>query len=82
MALEPAAESGLNLRGRTVMTTKLCLKHELGLCPKTGAKQPAEPLALIDGEGAAAGTDVRLQEMCDGRDAGKGDAIKPVYIRR
>ena len=32
--IEPAAESGLDLHGRVVMTTKLCLKYELGACPK------------------------------------------------
>ena len=32
--IEPAAESGLDLAGRTVMTTRYCLKFELGLCPR------------------------------------------------
>ncbi len=32
--LEPAAESGLDLAGRVVMTTRYCLKYELGLCPR------------------------------------------------
>ena len=32
--IEPAAESGLDLAGRTVMTTRYCLKYELGLCPR------------------------------------------------
>jgi collagenase-like PrtC family protease len=32
--IEPAAESGLDLTGRTVMTTRYCLKYELGLCPR------------------------------------------------
>lgn len=52
VTIEPAAESGLDLRGRKVMTTRYCLKHELGWCVKYGgAKGPAEPLALIDAEG-------------------------------
>ena len=32
--IEPAAESGLDLAGRTVMTTRYCLKYELRLCPQ------------------------------------------------
>ena len=47
--IEPAAESGLDMRGRKVMTTKHCIKHQLGWCPK---EKPdlhlAEPLALVD----------------------------------
>ena len=31
---EPGAESGLNLSGRTVMTTKHCLRYSFGRCPK------------------------------------------------
>ena len=31
--IEPAAESGLDMRGRKVMTTKHCIKHQLGWCP-------------------------------------------------
>jgi putative protease len=47
--IEPAAESGLDLRGRKVMTTKYCLKYQLGHCPREG--QPPlqnEPLTLLD----------------------------------
>ena len=50
--IEPAAESGLDLHGRVVMTTKLCLKYELGACPKM--EKPVNlcaPLALLDEEG-------------------------------
>ncbi len=43
--IEPAAESGLDLRGRKVMTTRYCLKDQLGLCGSP------EPLALIDEQG-------------------------------
>lgn len=52
-SIEPAAETGMSLQGRKVMTTRYCLKHELGLCPKDGRKveRPAEPLALLDEEG-------------------------------
>lgn len=43
--IEPAAESGLDLRGRRVMTTKYCLKRQFGKCGKD------EPLTLVDAEG-------------------------------
>lgn len=50
--IEPAAESGLDMTGRKVMTTRYCLKFELGWCPKEGSRQrPAEPLVLVDAEG-------------------------------
>jgi putative protease len=50
--IESAAESGLDLRGRNVMTTRYCLKHQLGLCPTRGAAEfPTEPLYLVDDEG-------------------------------
>ncbi len=53
--IEPAAESGLDMRGRSVMTTKYCLKQALGLCERDGrqAQQYAEPLYLIDEQGQA-----------------------------
>ncbi len=50
--IEPAAESGLDMTGRVVMTTRYCLKHELGLCPRENkAARVAEPLVLLDDEG-------------------------------
>lgn len=51
-ALEPAAESGLDLRGRRVMTTRYCIKHQLGLCPKEtpAAAKGTGRLALVDAE--------------------------------
>ncbi len=45
--IEPAAESGLDLTGRRLMTTRYCIREQLGLC---GAGI-AEPLTLIDDEG-------------------------------
>ncbi len=50
--IEPAAESGLDLRGRKVMTTKYCLRYQLGACPrqKPTVKLP-EPLHLVDDQG-------------------------------
>ncbi len=50
--IEPAAEAGAVLRGRAVMTTKYCLKHQLGLCARQHpAVRPPEPLTLRDAEG-------------------------------
>jgi hypothetical protein len=43
----PAAESGLDLSGQPVMTTKFCLRKELGLCSGTAASI-AEPMILLD----------------------------------
>jgi 23S rRNA 5-hydroxycytidine C2501 synthase len=49
-SIAPAAESGLDLSGQVVMTTKYCLRKELGLCRHDGS-QPAEPLILEDEDG-------------------------------
>ncbi len=51
--IEAAAESGLDMRGRKVMTTKYCLKRELGLCAKdhSSSSEVEEPLSLIDEHG-------------------------------
>lgn len=49
--IAPAAETGLNLTGQVVMTTKLCLRRELGLCRGYGAGKPAEPMILEDEDG-------------------------------
>ncbi|MCE5314326.1 MAG: U32 family peptidase [Armatimonadota bacterium] len=46
-AIEPAAESGLDMRRRKVMTTRYCIKRQIGLCGKT----IAEPLSLVDSGG-------------------------------
>jgi collagenase-like PrtC family protease len=51
--IEPAAESGLDLSGQVVMTTKYCLREELGLCEgkrfdKLTTKAKNEPLILVD----------------------------------
>ncbi len=48
--IEPAAESGLDMHGRTVMTTRHCIRRALGLCHR-----PAEPLLLVDEEGRRLG---------------------------
>lgn len=50
--IEPAAESGLDLRGRKVMTTRYCLRHQLGKCEKRNeAGRSPEPWYLVDSEG-------------------------------
>jgi putative protease len=50
--IEPAAESGLDMRGRAVMRTRYCIKHQLGLCPRREeAPSLAEPLYLLDEDG-------------------------------
>jgi 23S rRNA 5-hydroxycytidine C2501 synthase len=47
--IEPAAESGLDMRGRLVMTTKHCIKHQLEACKRFGGTQSLlEPLTLVD----------------------------------
>ncbi len=50
--IEPAAESGLDMRGRCVMRTRYCLLHQLGRCRREkGAPPLTEPLFLVDEEG-------------------------------
>ena len=50
--IEPAAESGLDLRGRPVMRTKYCIKHQLGLCDGTRKRTDLkDPLYLVDEDG-------------------------------
>ncbi len=51
--IEPAAESGIDMHDRKIMTTKLCLKYELGLCLKDPKNQTSleEPLYLVDEKG-------------------------------
>jgi collagenase-like PrtC family protease len=65
--IEPAAESGLPMRGRVVMTTRYCLKYELGLCPHEAASRGraavAEPWFLVDDEQRK----LRLVFRCDER---------------
>jgi putative protease len=55
--IDPAAESGVDLHGQMVMTTKYCLKYQLGLCARHASEaQPVvtdykEPLYLVDEDG-------------------------------
>jgi collagenase-like PrtC family protease len=47
-----AAESGLDMRGKRVMRTRYCIKHQLGLCPRENDAPPLkEPLYLVDEDG-------------------------------
>jgi putative protease len=66
--IEPAAESGLSMHGRKVMTTRLCIKYELGFCPREPSAAartcPAEPWFLVDDEGRR----LRLDFRCGERD--------------
>jgi 23S rRNA 5-hydroxycytidine C2501 synthase len=65
--IEPAAEGGLDLKGKPVMTCRYCLKYERGLCPREHRDQsvnaPAEPWFLIDDRGRR----LRLVFRCDER---------------
>ena len=47
--IDPAAETGLDLTGGVAMTTKYCLRRELGLCDGTGHQ--AEAMILEDEDG-------------------------------
>ena len=70
--IEPAAESGLELQGRKVMTTKHCIKYELGGCPHQ--ERPTkfdEPLYLLDEDGLR----LRLAFNCR-------DCLMEVYFER
>ncbi len=59
-AIEAAAESGLNMHGRKVMTTRYCVKEQIGLCPHKGAGDTVEePIFLVDDDGN------RLRLDCD-----------------
>ncbi len=53
--IEPAAESGLDLRDRVVMRTRYCIKDELGWCPQQDSPSHPpnmqEPLYLVDEDG-------------------------------
>lgn len=49
---EKAAETGLNMVGRKLMTTRHCIKYELGLCAKDkSVAKHQEPLYLLDENG-------------------------------
>jgi putative protease len=64
--IEPAAESGLDMRGRVVMRTRYCLAHQLGWCAGDRRRRPLrEPLTLVDENGRRYGVrfDCRACEM-------------------
>jgi putative protease len=58
---EPAAEAGLDMKGRQVMTTKYCLREQLGLCPGKSPAESAEALLLVDEDGR----EFRVEFQCD-----------------
>lgn len=66
--IEFGAESGIDLGGRKVMTTRYCLKYESGLCPRRpeskGKSVPPEPWFLVDDENRR----FRLRFRCDQKD--------------
>ncbi|MCJ7550761.1 MAG: U32 family peptidase [Anaerolineae bacterium] len=70
--IEPAAESGLDMRGRVVMTTRYCIKEELGWCPRqiaAGADKapgPNETLYLVDEHGHRYELRFRCHQAPDG----------------
>ncbi len=64
--IESAAESGIDLHGRKVMTTRYCMKFEHGLCPRRpeskGKPVPAEPWVLVDDENRRLGLRFRCEQ--------------------
>jgi putative protease len=47
--IEPAAESGLSLTRRKVMTTKYCIRYQFDMCCKYNKNASVdEPLYLVD----------------------------------
>jgi collagenase-like PrtC family protease len=63
--IEPAAESGLDMRGRRVMSTTYCIKYELGACPQENQAQSfAEPLFLVDENGRRLRLEFDCAECC------------------
>lgn len=50
--IDPAFELEKNTKGKKIMTTKHCLKHYLGRCPKNNkGVELNEPLFLVNGKG-------------------------------
>jgi len=47
----PAAESGLDLAGMTLMKSRYCIRREVGLCPAKSGTEKAGPLYLTDRKG-------------------------------
>lgn len=69
--IEPAAESGLMMSGRKVMTTKYCLRYELNACPRQpDSKKLPGQVALVD----ELGVQYPLRFNC-------ADCVMEVYYR-
>jgi putative protease len=47
--IEPAAESGLDMKERKLMTTRYCIRHEAGLCAKN--KKENTDVLLVGDDG-------------------------------
>jgi putative protease len=60
--IAPAAEAQTDMTGKKVMTTKLCLRYQYGLCSKHQSAEDSDvPMFLIDEEGK----EYRLEFNCD-----------------
>ncbi len=73
--IEIGAESGLDMDGRKVMTSRYCIKEQLDLCRRRGASDTVEePLYLVDDEGNRLRLDVDCNrcEMDLYLDSGRG----------
>jgi putative protease len=82
--IEPAAESGLAMHGRVVMTTRYCIKEQMGWCPRqSGSEEDGddaiaqpdeihEPLYLIDEDGHR----YQLRFHCDQAPSGCGMEVR------
>ncbi len=73
--IEPAAESGLDMHGRKVMTTRYCVKYQLGDCPRVARNvipRYEEPLFLLD----ESGQHLRLKFNC------KECVMEVIYTQR
>jgi len=51
--IEPAAESGLDMHGRTLMTCRYCIRHQLAMCARDASGGAPAPWRLVDEDGHA-----------------------------
>jgi 23S rRNA 5-hydroxycytidine C2501 synthase len=64
-SIEPAAETGLDLHGRRVMTATYCIKYELGACPRMkDAPDFPDRLFLVDDSGRRLRLEFNCKECC------------------
>jgi 23S rRNA 5-hydroxycytidine C2501 synthase len=51
-SIAPAAESGLDMTGHKIMTTRYCIKYQMGICPRQKPVVPVSGnLTLVDEDG-------------------------------